>query len=292
MPRDYDYEDDDEIERPAKRKRRDDDEDERPAKSKRRDDDEEDERPARRARRRRDEDDEEEDERPARKAKRRSDDEDEDDDRPARRSRRRDDDEDEDERPKTKIEGGWGAAKRVADSTSSYVKPVQIGKDPLYVKFLEEGPFASFRQHWIERSGRKSFVCISEWSDKGCPLCDMGDNARALFWFNVAVLDQDGGVSVEVLEGGVRMKEQLNNLHTGKRTGPLNGLWRSVTKSGKGTSSTLNWDTLDDEDLEEEGFDVPSAKEIKALERKLHTAREVQIPSYREMKDLAADLDS
>lgn len=78
-----DFEDDDEDERPSRRRSRDDDEDDKPKRRSR--DDDEDERPKRRSR------DDDEDEKP----KRRSRDEDED-ERPKRRSR----DDDEDERPK------------------------------------------------------------------------------------------------------------------------------------------------------------------------------------------------
>jgi hypothetical protein len=60
------------------------------------------------------------------------------------------------------IRRGWGAADAVKHADSPFAQRLRLMDDPIVIKFLEDEPYASFRQHWIERSGQKSFTCISD----------------------------------------------------------------------------------------------------------------------------------
>lgn len=293
---------DDEDEAPKPRRRRaaadDDDEDEKPAKRRARarddDDDDEDERPAAKRRSRARDDDEDEDEKPKRRSRRAAADDDDDEDdapRSKRRSRSRDDDDDDDEpaAPKSAIKGGWGQARKVRDESSSYANSVKLDKEDIIIKFLQDEPYAAYKEHWLEGvKGKKSHVCISQLDPKGCPLCAIGEKARAKFSFNVAVWDE--GWSLKSLDVGVTVFEQLGNFNDDKRNGPLTKLYWAVKRTGKGPKSVTNFTPVKEEDLEEEWDCDPLTKsEVKGF--KLYDPSVISKPSRRDLQELAKDLD-
>jgi hypothetical protein len=293
--------DDDEDERPARKVSRrsaddDDDEDEKPAKRRSRardDDDDEDERPAKRRSRARDED--EDDEKPTKRSSRRraaADDDDEDDAPRSKKRRSRDDDDDDDDAPAKStgaIKSGWGQARKVRDESSSYANSVKLDKEDIIIKFLQDEPYASYREHWLDGvKGKKSHLCISELDPKGCPLCAIGEKARAKFSFNVAVWDD--GWTIKSLDVGVTVFEQLGNFNEDKRNGPLTKLYWAVKRTGKGPKSVTNFTPVKEEDLEEE-WDCDPLTKSEAKGFKLYDPSVVTKPSRRDLQELARDLD-
>lgn len=68
------------------------------------------------------------------------------------------------------IKRGWGNVDQTKQADSPYAQRLKIDDKPVIVKFLEDEPYTSYRQHWVERQGQKSFTCISDMHPQGCPL--------------------------------------------------------------------------------------------------------------------------
>src|SRR5690606_1168892 len=103
-----------------------------------------------------------------------------------------------------------------------------------------------YRQHWLDgRKGQKSFTCIKDFNDKGCPLCKAGNRPSAKFAFNVAeVLEAEDGeavASIKSLEVGPRLIDQLSNFNTDPKTGPLTKHYWLVRRTGKGSTSQTSF---------------------------------------------------
>lgn len=190
------------------------------------------------------------------------------------------------------IRRGWGAADAVKHADSPFAQRLRLLDDPIIIKFLEDEPYASFRQHWIERSGQKSFTCISDIDPKGCPLCDAGSRPSTRFAFNVVLLSSDSEPSVKSYEVGPRVIDQLKNFHNDPRQGPLSKHYWAVSRSGKGATSATNHQLVKDRDLEEWGLDILTDADVKSLRGKAYGPDIIAIPSRKDLQQIALeDLD-
>ncbi len=203
---------------------------------------------------------------------------------------------DEDEAPKPaarQIKRGWGAAEKVKNVNSAYAQRLKVTEDTIIVKFLEDEPYASFRQHWVERPGQKSFTCIADLSPKGCPLCDGGNRPATRFAFNVVQLEQGGEPSNKSYEVGPRVIDQLKNFHTDPRQGPLTKHYWAISRTGKGTTSNTNHQLVKERDLEEEWAMQPiSDAEMRSLKSSAYGPEIVEIPDRKTLQDIVIeDLD-
>jgi hypothetical protein len=69
------------------------------------------------------------------------------------------------------IRSGWGAVDTLKREDANYAVRLKTGNDPVLIKFLQDAPYAAWKQHWVNRPGQKSFVCREGEDDRGCPLC-------------------------------------------------------------------------------------------------------------------------
>jgi hypothetical protein len=190
------------------------------------------------------------------------------------------------------IRRGWGAAESVKNADSPYAQRLRVMEDPIVIKFLEDEPYASYRQHWIERSGQKSFTCIADIDPKGCPLCDAGSRAATRFSFNVVLLSSDSDASVKSYEVGPRVIDQLKNFHNDPRQGPLSKHYWAVSRSGKGATSATNHQLVKERDLEEWDLPVLSSDDIARLKKNAYGPEIIQIPTRKDLQQIALeDLD-
>jgi len=187
------------------------------------------------------------------------------------------------------IRRGWGAAEAVKHADSPFAQRLRVTEDPIVIKFIEDEPYASFRQHWIERQGQKSFTCIADIDPKGCPLCDAGLRPSTRFAFNVILLSNDSEPSVKSYEVGPRVIDQLKNFHNDPRQGPLSKHFWAVSRSGKGATSATNHQLVKDRDLEEWGLDILSDDDFKNLRSKSYGPEIIQIPSRKDLQQIVVD---
>lgn len=141
----------------------------------------------------------------------------------------------------TTVQEGWGAAEALLNvETTEFPTDFRFSDEPQLIKFLQDRPFATYEQHWIERpKGKKSFVCIGD----TCPLCDvLGDKPRGKFAFNVLVLVGET-TGVQVLTAPPSLARQIKKAHDDERKGPLDREFWEISRMGTGptTQYTLNY---------------------------------------------------
>lgn len=193
---------------------------------------------------------------------------------------------------RTLVRGGWGSVDAVKNADSPFAQRLKVTDDPQIIKFLNDEPYASWRQHWVERQGQKSFVCIADFDEKGCPLCDAGSRPSIRIAFNVALLIPGEDPVLKSYEVGPRVIDQLKNFHTDPRTGPLSKHFWAVSKTGKGATTATAHQPVKERDLEEWGLEVIDQSTIDGLISKAYTADIISIPSRKDLLDVAnEDLD-
>jgi hypothetical protein len=188
---------------------------------------------------------------------------------------------------RTLVRGGWGSVDAVKNADSPFAQRLKVTDDPQIIKFLNDEPYASWRQHWVERQGQKSFVCIADFDEKGCPLCDAGSRPSIRIAFNVALLIPGEEPVLKSYEVGPRVIDQLKNFHTDPRTGPLSKNYWAVSKTGKGATTATAHQPVKERDLEEWGLTNIDDSQIKSLVGKSYTADIIAIPSRKDLLDVA-----
>lgn len=202
--------------------------------------------------------------------------------RPAR-SRDKDDD---DDAPKRPVRKGWGGARRVKEMGGDFPEGLGLDDEPVLVKFMEDEPFVSYRQHWIEREGKKSWTCLED----DCPLCDIGDRPQSKFCFNVLLLSE-GEPVVKVWTVGSRVLTQLETFHKDKKTGPLGRLYWAISRTGKGTKASTSIipvkerDLMDDWELEPLDDDV-----MEKYQKQGYTDEAVQVQTRKQLREIAKEV--
>lgn len=186
---------------------------------------------------------------------------------------------------------GWGTAKAVKEEGSPFAQRVKFeGDEPVVLKFLEDDPYTSYHQHWIERSGQKSWTCIKRLNERGCPLCDAGDRPAARFGFNVAELT-DGEPTNRSWEVGPRLIDTISNFHNSPRTGPLTKHYVAVTRTGKGPTTQYNLQMVKADDLEElYGVKPLTEAQIEKLSKNVYDESIVAVPTYKQLEDVADEV--
>jgi hypothetical protein len=188
------------------------------------------------------------------------------------------------------IKRGWGNAEQARSANSPFAERLKFAEEPVLIKFLEDEPYTSYHQHWIDRKqGQRSFTCIADINPKGCPLCDAGDRPSLRTAFNVALLI-DGEWLVKSYEVGPRVFDSLKNFHQDRRMGPLSRHYWAVSKSGKGGTSQTNHQMVKADDLEDMwDADPISDAAMAKLKEKVYDESIVRIPNYNTLKQLVAE---
>lgn len=169
------------------------------------------------------------------------------------------DEDSEDVAPKvgTTVQSGWGAADALLQPKASgdFPNDFKFTTNTQLIRFLQDEPFSVYESHWIEREGRKSFVCVGD----NCPLCTIvGDKPRGKFAFNVLVLS-DEEPNVQILTAPPTFARQLRAANDDPKRGPLTKFYWAVSRQGAAAKTTYTLDRVRAADLMEE-WDLDSAK--------------------------------
>lgn len=299
---DYGYKKDEDADPPRRRRRTrpaDEDEDEPKRRRSRGDDEDDEDEPPRRRRRAKPSDDDEEDEAPrSRRRRSRDDDDDEDVSEYKSRSRRRsrdDDEEDDDEEDAANADDiflpGWdgqrAAATRTGSFTDSIIDLKKSGDDGAVIVFLEDEPFASYNEHWLEGKGKqRSYVCIGE----SCPLCKhLSDaNLTQVTMFNIGVVTTNKPINM-ILRGRKRLSEAVARANNSPK-GPLtNGYWH-IRQTGVKQNTNFEISHVKERDLGEDfGLDPITDDEFDRLEEKKFTRKVLRVPKRSELMQVVED---
>jgi hypothetical protein len=194
--------------------------------------------------------------------------------------------------PRRVIRGGWEGVKQLKSdvSDSSYAQRLKVSEEPIIVKFLEAAPYAAYRQHWVERTGQKSFTCIGNIDPNGCPLCDSGNRPSNKFAFNVVLLAPGEEPVLRSYEVGSRAIDQLKNFNDDPRQGPLPKHYWAISRSGKGATTATNHQLVKARDLEEEwGVTELSESDLNHFLKSAYTDEIVPIPTRSSLLAICAE---
>lgn len=218
---------------------------------------------------------------------------------PAPRKARRSADEDDEEEDIKALKAnagrvlkrGWGNAEKVKTADSPYAQNLKVSEEEVLVKFLEDDPYVSYRQHWInERQGQKSFTCISDLHEDGCPLCDAGHRPSSRFAFNVALLVEGEEPLLRSYEFGTRVIDQIKNFHQNAKTGPISKHYWAISRTGKKGSTQVSHQVVKERDLEEEWGMAPITEaQLAKLRKEAYTSEILYIPTRKQLTEIAAE---
>lgn len=151
----------------------------------------------------------------------------------------------------TTVQQGWDAADALlkSDTPSEFPSDFKFSEEPQLVKFLEDGPFRVYEQHWIERpKGKKSFVALEE-NDPFTEI--LGSRPRPRFAFNVLVLSAESP-SVQILTAPPSLARQIKKAHDDERKGPLSKEFWEISRLGTGPTTQYTLNFVRGRDLAEE----------------------------------------
>lgn len=194
---------------------------------------------------------------------------------------------DEDDAPKARrvVRSGWSGVDSVKTGDSNYAVRLKLSEDTQIIRFIGDAPYASYGQHWLERSGQKSFVCIGE----DCPLCKAGNRPSKRHNFNVALLTEGEDPVLRSLEIGPRVIDQLKNFHNSDRTGPLDKHYWAISRTGKGATSSTLLQMVKAADLEEWGLTPLTSAQLAEFAETAYTEDIIQVPSKRDLVQIASE---
>ena len=182
------------------------------------------------------------------------------------------------------VRSGWAAVDSMKQDDANYAVRLKTGTDAVLIKFLEDAPYATWRQHWVNRTGQKSFVCREGMDSNGCPLCDAGNRPRPLFAFNVLLLERGEEPALRSYEAGTRVIATLRNFNEDDRQGPLSKHYWAVSRSGTGPQTQYNHLLIKERDLKEEwNVDPLSAEALTQAAAKSYDADILRISTHSEM---------
>ena len=149
----------------------------------------------------------------------------------------------------TTVQEGWDAFDSLVKSDSEFPTDFKFSEDSVLIKFLENRPFATYEQHWIDRpKGKRSFVCLGD----NCPLCDiLGDQPRGKFAFNVLVLTGDTQ-GVQIMTAPPTLARLIKKNHDDDRKGPIDKEFWEVSRQGTASTTQYTMIPVRGRDLAEE----------------------------------------
>jgi hypothetical protein len=190
----------------------------------------------------------------------------------------------------TRVSKGWGGVRKHREESSSYASNFKVSDEEVLVKFLDDEPFVTYYQHWLqELDGKKSFTCLGD----DCPLCEIGDDPRFLAVFNVIDLRDDP--EVKIWEASPQPAGEIEEISKNSRTSPLNrdDLYFAVSKK-KGKNGFWAYTILPvkERDLPEDwDMDPLTPSELSGLTDKMYDESIVRISTREELLGVVDDLE-
>lgn len=200
--------------------------------------------------------------------------------------------EDDDEQPTPRvIKKGWSSSDDRSNSDNAYAVRLKVSEETQIVKFLEDMPYANYKQHWIERQGQKSFTCIAD-AETGtrCPLCEAGNRPSWRFNFNVILLTPNQEPVLRSYEVGARVSEQLKNFNDHPAMGPLYKHYWTVSRTGKGATTSTNHQMVKESDLEDWGLKALSKDQLTSFEKEMYTSDIIRMPASKTLATIALEI--
>lgn len=188
------------------------------------------------------------------------------------------------------LRGGWQQVDALKSSDSNYAQRLKVSEEVQVIKFLDDEPFAAWHQHWVEREGQKSFICLRDIEERGCPICETGNRPSQRIAFNVALLATGAKPLVRSFEVGPRVVDQLRNLNKAPQTGPLTKHYWAVSRTGKGATTAYSLQVIRERDLAEEwNLEAITEEQMPGLRESCYDSSIMKVPTYTDLLAIAAE---
>lgn len=190
----------------------------------------------------------------------------------------------------TPIASGWDAADSMLTSkkkTGDFPTDVRLSEDVQLFRFLENEPFAIYKQHWVERDGKKSFVSLG---DEDPLTVIAGLTPRPKFAFNVLNLSVEDAPEVQILTAPTTLARQLRAANDDPRFGPLTKNYWAISRQGTGSQTVFNLQRVKSADLEEDWNLNPETVEAVATTAPLYDNTVIKVATYEEHLEIARSL--
>lgn len=191
------------------------------------------------------------------------------------------------------IRGGYTEADKQMAKGSSFAQSLKLEEKSVFIKFLEDAPYANFRRHWIERNTKdgkqlRAWTCLDT-IDKECPLCEVGDRAQSVAAYNVVIVGDDGQVIHKSWDVGPRLYQVLKGYMNDPKIGPLTKGFFVASKTGKRGTVQHNVSPISKTALiDDYGMEPPTADELAAVKK--YTPEIIQIPATKDLRELAEEI--
>ena len=179
---------------------------------------------------------------------------------------------------------GWGGYRRTkANAPSQWTKLYKVTDEEQLIMFLEDGPYASFLQHWcdwVPRGQKQSYICLQE----DCPLDEVDPKPAARVRFNI--LDCGGDTPILVTyECGVSVTDSLDKWAADE---PLSGRYFAVQMTGHKNNRRTQIRPIKVRDLKEDWEFAPlSEAEIAKYDDKLWDGSSMDVNTRAELQKVA-----
>jgi len=188
---------------------------------------------------------------------------------------------------KPEVKKGWDAADDA--KSDDFPDEFKIDDEASLIKFVENEPFAVYKQHWIERTGKRSWRCLED----DCPLCDeVGDRPSAKIGFNIIDLADPAKPVNKIWLVGSRVATNLKNLNKDKKTGPIDrdDLYYAVSRSGTKSKSVTSIIPVKARDLEEWDVEALTSEELDDFFGQAYDSDVVEFHTKKQLAEIADEL--
>lgn len=189
----------------------------------------------------------------------------------------------------TPIASGWDAADSMLTPkkrSGDFPTDVRFSEQVQLFRFLENEPFAIYKQHWVERDGKKSFVSLGD----DDPLTVIaGLTPRPKFAFNVLNLSAEEP-ELQVLTASTTLARQLRASNDDPRFGPLTKHYWAISRQGTGPQTVFNLQRVNARDLQEEWSLDPEVIDTVAKASPLYDNEIIKVATYQEHLDIARQM--
>lgn len=190
----------------------------------------------------------------------------------------------------TTIQAGWDAITAVSKpkrEAGDYPTDFKYTEKSQLVRFLDNEPFAVYKQHWVDRSaGKRSFVSLGD-EDPLTVIAGMVPRPKAAF--NVLNLSLETP-EVQILTASVTLAKQLQAANEDPRRGPLSKYYWAISRQGTGRETQYTVDRVRASELAEEWDLDPEDIDAIVATAPRYDASAIYVSTYEEHLKVAREL--
>jgi hypothetical protein len=187
--------------------------------------------------------------------------------------------------PEGPVVPGWSADRAVNVKKGAPAFKVPNDEEEVLLAFIQEQPFASFFQHWVNTGSgqRRPYTCLG----KGCPLCAVGDRPKPQDWHNVVEMSEEPVLKIWYCSSdpAKAIKARADN----KRTSPINrpGLyWAASKKKASNGFNEYSIDPVKEDELTDWGVNALTEAQLKEFNANAFTADLVKISTKADLQEV------